>query len=117
MWRRRRRRRTTRRARRRGQRGGAATPKKSASVAPSWSSAKGGFSASNAVFDALKAPIEAAKKAVVDFQSVCQGLAHPPLFLYPGTDINCHLSPSMEATVPGAKGAVAATADNPGTVV
>ena len=69
------------------------------------------------MFNALKAPLELAKKAVVDFQSVCQTLAHPPLFLYPGTDINCHLTPAMEATVPGAKGAVAATATDPGTVI
>lgn len=101
----------------RTQRGGAPTPTKGSSVAPSWSSSKGGFSDSNAVFSALKAPLELAKQAVVGFQSVCQTLAHPPLFLYPGTNINCHLSPSMEATVPGAKGAVAATPGNPGTVV
>ena len=57
----------------------------------------------------MKAPIEGAKMAVSDFQSVCSALTSPPMFLYPGTKIDCHLSPSMSETIPGSKGATGAT--------
>ncbi len=61
---------------------------------------QGGGAAINAhtIFDAVKKPIEVAKSGVVAFQTTCSALTGFPSFLYPGTKINCHLSPSVAAT-------------------